>query len=62
MLATLLFFGSSVFAEESSSATASQSTDVNTGSKACKQQTPCKKHLRHHQKSIKGNKTPTAKK
>jgi hypothetical protein len=50
MLATLLFFGASVFAEESTSATASQSTDLTTG----KQQPHGKKYYRHHHKDTKG--------
>lgn len=62
MLATLLFFGASVFAEETSPSSASQSTGVANGNQQSKQQTPGKKHLRHHQKSSKGNKTQISKK
>jgi hypothetical protein len=54
MLATLLFFGASVFAEEATPAPGSQSADVTTDNKVSKQQTPGKKHLRHYHKGNKG--------
>jgi hypothetical protein len=54
VLATLLFFGASVFAEETT-APASQTNGVTTGNQSSKQKAYRIKHTRHDYKSKKGN-------
>jgi hypothetical protein len=57
MFAALLFFGATVYAEETASAPASQSTDLTSGNQNSKRQAPGKKHLSNHKK-VKKTKTP----